>query len=192
MSLFKFGCLMSKHSFILKCQSSLRKGFTIVELMVGVALLAIITTIALPNLSDFTVQMRVDNEITEMHRLLLTARNAAINSGIPATVCPLAGNVCSGANNWQGSIGVISVDGLIKEKGAIKASDRLQYNNISVVFTPSGRLGNTIGTFRYCPTDHLNHSRGIDVSLSGRVYISTDIDADGKDEIRNGTEIVCI
>lgn len=158
--------------------------------MVGIAILAILTTIALPKLSDFTVQMRVDNEITEMHRLLLTAKNAAINSGQIATVCPLVGNACAG-NNWQGPVGVISVDGLIKEKSAIKTGDKLQYTNASVIFTPSGRLGNAIGTFRYCPTGHLEHSRGIDVSLSGRIYSSADIDADGEDELRNGAQIIC-
>ena len=45
------------------------KGFTIVELMVTIAIAGIITMIALPNLNDFFFFFRVDNEIAQLNRL---------------------------------------------------------------------------------------------------------------------------
>ena len=168
-------------------------GFTLVELMVTIAVVAIISAIALPSMSDFIVKMRVDNQITELQRLLLTARNNAINTGQNTTVCPLSGSVCAASNNWHGAIGVISAtDGVIKEKSAIKTGDKLQFGHISIVYTASGQLGSaTSGTLKYCPKDLIDNSRAIDVSLSGRTYISSDIDNDGKDEDRNDNEITC-
>lgn len=181
-----------------------KQGFTLIEIMVSIAIVAIMTTIALPSLNTFIVKMRVDNEISELQRLLLTARNLAINTGKNTTVCPLAGNACT--TNWQNQISVFTNDDnllatsntyalpdeLIKIKNPVKAGDRLQYAQTSVIYAPTGRLITPAASFRYCPKDEADRSRGIDVSVSGRTYISSDIDDDDKDEDRTGAEILCI
>jgi len=187
--------------------TSHKKGFTLIELMVAIAVVAILSAIALPSMSDFLVRMRVDNEISEMQRLLLTARNMAINTGKNTTICPLSGGSCStDSTAWQGEISVFTnsdnslatnntyaaPDELVKVKSAIKSGDILQFTNTSVIYAPSGRLITALGKFSYCPKDEADRSRGIDVSLSGRSYTSSDTDDDGKDEDRNGNEIVCI
>lgn len=191
------------------CQSfssTVRKqGFTLVELMVAIAVVAILSAIALPNMSDFLVKMRVDNEISEMQRLLLTARNMAINTGKITTVCPIVDGNCNA--NWQGEISVFTnsantlangtsfagTDELVKVKEAVKTGDKLQFADTSVIYTPNGRLLTPVinRTFRYCPKGDADSSRGIDVSVSGRSYTTSDTDSDGKDEDRNGSEIVC-
>lgn len=181
-----------------------KQGFTLVELMIAIAVVAILSAIALPSMSNFLVKMRVDNEISEMQRLLLTARNMAINTGKNTTVCPLSSGVCT--TNWQNEISVFTngvntlatnntfaaPDELIKIKDAIKTGDRLQYSQVSVIYTPAGRLITTAASFSYCPKGEADSSRGIDVSISGRSYTSSDTDNDGKDEDRNNAEIVCI
>ena len=68
----------------------LKKGFTLIELMVGISIVAILVTIGLPAINDFSIKMRVDGEISQINRLLLTARNTAINNEVSVTVCPLA------------------------------------------------------------------------------------------------------
>ena len=190
--------------------SNTKRGFTLVELIVAIAIVAILSAVALPSLNNFMVKMRVDNEITEIQRLLLTARNMAINTGKNTTVCPLsdAGN-CDG--NWQNEISVFTngsnvvatnntfaaPDELVKIKAAIRTGDRLQFRNgggaiSSAIYAPTGRLITALGSFSNCPQGANDESRGIDLSISGRSYISSDTDDDGKDEDRNGNEIVCI
>ena len=189
MPIYSLNALSKKNKNI---QSKKNRGFTLVELMVTIAVVAIISAIALPSMSNFIVKMRVDNQITELQRLLLTARNNAINTEQNTSVCPLSGNVCATNNNWHGEIGVISADGVIKEKSAIQTGDKLQFEHSNIVYTPSGQLnGNSSGTFSYCPSGFPENSRAIDVSISGRTYISSDIDNDGKDEDRNNNEITC-
>lgn len=184
-------------------KSSKANGFTLIEVMVAIAVVAIVTTLALPNLNTFLVKMRVDNEITEMQRLLLTARNMAINTGKNTTVCPLSGGACT--TNWQNEISVFTngsndvatnntfaaPDELIKTKDAIKTGDKLQFANSSIIYAPSGQLITNNGEFSYCPKDENDSSRGITISISGRTYLSSDTDNDGKDEDRNGNEITC-
>ncbi|MCP4986554.1 MAG: prepilin-type N-terminal cleavage/methylation domain-containing protein [Colwellia sp.] len=161
------------------------QGFTIIELMVTIAIAGIIAAIAMPNLNEFLVRMRVDNEVSEMHRLLLTARNNAINTGLNTTVCPLdSDSICT--NNWAGTISVFTnaggeatkmdgADALIKIKEAIKPNDKLELSTAgTITYTPTGRtLTGTVNQLTYCPHGYAAESNGIDVSTSGRSYIGT-------------------
>ena len=194
--------LLSSFSFL-----QYRKGFTIIELLIGIAIIAILSAVALPSMNTFLVNMRVDNEISEMHRLLLTARNTAINTGRNTTVCPLANGTCTA--NWQNDISIFTnnnnvtddhkyvaaTEELVKIKESIKAGDRLQFaNHTRVVYSSTGRLvfPTVASTFKYCPKDSADNTRAIDISISGRSQTSSDTDNDGKDEDRNGNGIVCI
>lgn len=182
------------------------KGFTLVELLVTIAIVAIIGVIALPNMNLFLVKMRVDNEVNEIQRLILTARNTAINSGQNTTLCALkASNSCG--SDWGGEISVFmngsndinqnsgfnaASDKIIKVKEAVNNDDTLTFNHSRLIFSPTGRLiSNNSGTIKYCPKNYPNESRGVEISASGRSYMSADIDNDQKEENRSGTEITC-
>jgi len=181
-------------------------GFTLIELMISISIVAILTAIAYPNLNAFLSQMRVDNEISVLHRLLFSARNAAINNALPTTVCPLNDqNKCS--TQWQNEISVFidlnnnntydptNNEIILRTKSAIKSDDKLQYGlwRSRIIYAPTGRTSGwgSNGTFKYCPKGYPEKSRAIRIATSGRLYTSSDIDQDGRDEVRNGSEINC-
>ncbi|MGL1959519.1 MAG: GspH/FimT family pseudopilin [Colwellia sp.] len=187
-------------------KASLIRGVTLVELMVSISVTSILASIAIPNFSSFMIQMRVDNEITQLYRLLLTARNQAINMQLPVTICPLnENNHCD--TQWHNEISVFidlnhnqtyepsKNEPLIQTKAVINIEDKLQYGKgrSRIIYSPTGRTTGwgSNGTFKYCPKAHTDKARAIRVATSGRVYISTDFDNDGKDETRNGAEIKC-
>ena len=178
-------------------------GFTLIELMVSISIIAILMVVALPNLSDYLIKSRVDNEISKLQRLILSARNTAINSGRNVTLCPLSSsNVCG--SNWQGELSVFSnvsdntkfnsaTEQLIKIREKISNNDTLTFSQTSLVYSPTGRLlSGKNSLFTYCPTANKKLARGINISLSGRIYASQDTDNDNKDEDRLGNEFSCI
>lgn len=196
---------MSKIYFKKTINKKSLQGFTITELLIGIAIVGILTAIAGPSLSEFIIKSRVDNEVSETHRLILSARNTAINSGKNITICPLTGKTCG--TDWKSELSVFTNtdntlvnnktfesagEELVKVKGQVSTGDTLTFSQSIIIFSPTGRLvsgGN--GRFSYCPKGRNDLARGVEISLSGRVYATSDTDNDGKDENRDGTEVSC-
>ncbi len=179
------------------------KGFTLTELIVSVSVSSILAVITVPNFNEFIIKMRVDNEISQLHRMLLMTRNSAINSGHKAIICPLD-NSLQCTTQWQNELSIfIDVNSnsifdtnekIVRISEAISIDDSLVYGKgrNKITFKPTGQLsGLANGTFRYCPKSYESYSRGIVVARSGRVYQSSDIDNDGIDENRGNKEITC-
>ncbi len=180
-------------------------GITLIELMVSIGITSILTTIALPNVDDFVVRLRVDNEISRLGRLLLTARNHSINSQDNVIICPLDNSsICT--SNWHEELSVFidsngnqkfdSVENelMISKKSPIKSGDILTYatNRTKITYQATGHLfGLSNGTLRYCPKGHQDKSRAIVVARSGRFYATTDSNNDGIDETRSNQIITC-
>jgi len=181
-------------------------GFTLIELLSSVSILGILAGIAIPNFSTFIIKMRVDNEISQLYRLLFVTRNLAINTQQNVTLCHLD-NSSKCDSNWHEELSVF-IDGnankiletqlnerLLQTKAKIKLTDKLHYGigRNGVIYAPTGRLAGwgSNGTFRYCPENHPENNRGIRVATSGRLYVSSDTDNDDKDEDRSGNELTC-
>lgn len=183
--------------------SERQSGFTLIELMVGIAIVSVLVTVGIPSLNQFLLQMRVDNEIAATQRIMLVARNTAINTEMNTVVCPLRdGTNCGG--DWTGQVSVFADangdnqfnvaddDRLITVKDAIKDNDNLTSPGNRFVYGPTGQLVSAdVGLIAYCPYGEPDYNRGIVVSASGRVAASIDSNNDGKDETRAGTSITC-
>lgn len=63
------------------------KGFTLVELMVTVAVMAIMAAIAWPNMRTFVAKTRVLNRTQQVANLLRYAKGEAVRMNVPIVVC---------------------------------------------------------------------------------------------------------
>ncbi|OKY25750.1 GspH/FimT family pseudopilin [Thalassotalea sp. PP2-459] len=177
-------------------------GFTMIELLVTVTILGIASIIAIPALNQFIIKNKTDNEAIYLQRFVLTARNAAINSGQQVTICPLNAGTCT--NDWSKDISMFinttdpskydaAAETMVKVKDQISSGDKLLFNDgATLIYSPTGRLvnGRNISLI-YCPKAHHSMARGVTISLSGRAYITQDTDNDNKDEDRAGNELNC-
>ncbi len=54
-------------------------GFTLIELMITITVAAILLTIGVPSLVSLYEGMRVNNNITKIHDIMVFARNQAVS-----------------------------------------------------------------------------------------------------------------
>lgn len=78
------------------------KGLTLIELMVTVAVLAILLTIALPDLRGFIVSNRLASDVNAFVGMLNYARSEAITRNQSVIICPKnnTSNSCVNSQNW--------------------------------------------------------------------------------------------
>jgi type IV fimbrial biogenesis protein FimT len=154
-----------------------RQGFTLVELAVTVAVIAIVATIAVPSFNNLIRGNRLTSSANEMVSMLQTARIAAVSKRTSVSVCPSAdGATCSGALGlrWialSAKEGVLR-DGLLNSAVTVTSSPNLSGASNKITFTPNGfsaagaTSGGTIGLCDPIVTS----TNGVDVSANtGRI-----------------------
>ncbi|WP_017443594.1 GspH/FimT family protein [Gayadomonas joobiniege] len=176
-------------------------GFTLLELLITLALMTIGLTIGVPSLLEILVEHRVNNAIIQLNQSIILARTLAIQKEESIIICPLtASGRCE--TNWKQGYSIFidknddrkyqeKIDTLISRSQHINNKDRLTYSGGRMLkFNPLGHLSGRAGTFRYCPLADSEsvYARAIVVSLSGRPRQSADIDGDGKDELAGAND----
>ena len=82
-------------------QSTRCGGFTLIELMITIALGAIVMGIGVPSFQNLVVKNRIQTQASEIRSSLAMARVEAIRRGLRVRVCP-GQNGCDGSANWHG------------------------------------------------------------------------------------------
>ena len=83
----------------------MNKGFTLIELMVVLAVAAILITIGLPSFRAIIQNNRAITQANELITAINMARSEAIKRGASVSICsrtnpPTAPETCAGNNNW--------------------------------------------------------------------------------------------
>lgn len=76
------------------------KGFTLIELMIAIAILGIIIGLAVPAMSDFAVRQRVSGQASEVMLALAFARSEAVKQNREIVVLPATNNAAGWSTGW--------------------------------------------------------------------------------------------
>lgn len=163
-------------------------GFTIIELMIVVAIAAVLSVIALPYMKDVISNQRVRAGVTEMHLSLLLARSEAIkrNDNI---------NIVRTGGAWTGGWTVQLPDTtVLRSTDALPDNLTLACNTdanpaadacpATVTFNRTGRPTSLIEYRIYESGNPRVWMRCVSLSLSGRPAITVDSNTD----ITNGCD----
>ncbi|MCC5869836.1 MAG: GspH/FimT family pseudopilin [Gammaproteobacteria bacterium] len=152
-----------------KSQSTL--GFTLIELMIAIAVLAILVTVALPSFRTVIEGNRAATLANEVITALSYARAEAIRRGAPVTLCASADQAsCANSTDWAaGWILVDESNVLIRTWSQIPDSVTLT-GPANLVFVGNGTL-NQAPLQDFCLTVSAAQSRIIEVNRVGRARV---------------------
>ena len=118
-------------------------AFTLIELMVTIAILAIIATLAAPNLSQMLRNTKVNTSSGDILSFLQQSRTEAIRLGKTVTVCASSdGTNCLGTNKTNWSVGLIA-----KYSGSTTPIQKLTFESPQLSITaPETITFNSVGS----------------------------------------------
>lgn len=170
-----------------------QQGFTLIELVVTVALVAVLATLAFPDFSETVRQWRRDSATRALTTSLQLARSEAIKSSRKLMLCPSSdGTSCTESTEWSNGWIVFVDDGATDQ--AFDAGERIiQVSSAQggiasltspagvtfLQFLPNGLRAATTGTatFTVTPSGATSATKvnKVGVSQVGRANVVTEL-----------------
>ena len=163
-------------------------GFTLIELMIAIALVAILLATAVPALDDFTNDARQTGAINDFISSIHLARNTAITTNSRVTMCASASGTNCELTSWDSGWIVF---GDLNNNGAVDAGENIVSAAVAVeglsvqsgefpaslMYRPNGRamtaaLTGNSGEFTVCDFRGADYAKVILVEISGRPRMS--------------------
>ena len=167
-------------------QPSGSRGFTLIELMVAVAMIAILSAVAAPSFSEMMVRSAIRSASSDLGADLNVARAEAIRVGGRVSVCPRTSptDMTCGSDWSQGWL--VFREAGSTDIGTFQGADRLLRENTgihqdltltrtagtgAITFTPSGALqpDGTVTIARLALRAPHQKGRDLEVSVIGRL-----------------------
>lgn len=177
-----------------------QQGVTLVELMISVAIVAIILAFVGPSIQSILIKNRIVSEINETSSILQYARHHAIDEQALVVVCPSANFETCGTDWNEAKIAFIDEDDN-GERGdgeallvtvAASSSTSLMTNTSDIIkFAETGEVNEATEVLICHDSGDAKYARALSISLQGRVKMSSDSDNNGINENANGVELSC-
>lgn len=162
-----------------------QRGFTLIELMVTLAVAAILITVGLPSFANFIKRSQITEQRDSLYSSLMLARSEAVNRGHSMSVCVSANQsscnaIGAGTVSWAPGWLVFTdpdEDGLVdadetvlKVMAAIDGGNSLEWGDGRRITFDNEGSSNSVGTFTFCDSsDDVQFARAIIISSSGRI-----------------------
>ncbi len=164
---------------------SLYSGVTLLELLVTLAIIAILTTSVVPALHTLVMSNRMNTQLNELLTALQGARSQAITRQQHVVLCPSANQTsCLSSSAWQTGWIVFADRNANKQLDQDESPLRVQITSNSsltisssngrqrIVLQPDGTAGGSNASFTFCDARGPDQARAIIVALNGRPRVS--------------------
>ena len=141
-------------------------GFTLVELMVVVSVLALLASLAAPSMGRIIAAQRVKSSASNLHLALLKARSEAIKRNSAVTLEPVTGS--NWASGWNIRSGTTTID--VTQAQARVVVTPTPNPTPSLTYRADGRLNGAAVMF-VMSSEASPTSRCVSVDPTGRPYV---------------------
>jgi type IV fimbrial biogenesis protein FimT len=155
-------------------------GFTLLELLITLAVAAIVLAFGVPSLERYLAEASLRSESSALSVALAGARMRAVETGRPVTVCPRGGDGrCSGSADWSSGWLVFDdpdQDGRFLDAQAVRESTVLESRRrirstggrTRLTFRRDGSSAGSNVTLTLCDPAHEGLGRQVVVNNVGR------------------------
>ena len=157
-------------------------GFTLIELMISVAILSILSVLAISSYSAVTSYWQAEETRTALYTGFISAKTQAFNAGRTTVICPSSdGLSCMNSTAWHHGWIIFQDNNKNREMDADDQQistqnalpDGLHLTSTSgrtrLVFQANGSNGGTNVTFTLCDARGANKAKSLIISNSSRI-----------------------
>ena len=184
----------------MKMLSMRHSGYTLIELMITVAVLSIIAGVVVPGARGFINHSILTKEINELSTLARLARFKAMEEQTEVVMCPSL-DYTNCISNWTyPSMAFYDVDGngkrgtnetLLSSTEKLHSSVKTKAPSQALVFDARGGA-NITTTLTICDdTSKADKAVGLIINGYGKIAIAQDSDDDGVNENHAGSALTC-
>ena len=181
-----------------------QQGFTLIDLLLALGIMAITFGVAIPSFSDLVNRNRIESESAQLKTTLQLARKTAITEHKKVTVCPtLDENSCT--KDWSdGYMAFIDLDEdrILDGDEKVLYQGDIRHDDISLRWKAFGRrsslqwhetgiTNHQNGSFEFCFREQPKLSRALIITKAGRIRKSKDKNNDGIHENSRGKNLSC-
>ena len=183
-------------------------GFTLIELMVTIGIIAIMTTLAIPSFSKTIRKSTIQAHTGQIYHLLVFARSQSVTYNKPVTICPSIDSInCVRSRDWSNKELLVFIDrsndGILDNNEEVirvfntgTEGSRLLWrsfrNKSYLTFLPTGLTDHQSGNITYCHTNlDREEAKVLVMNMAGRPYYGIDSNNDNIAESGSGDNLRC-
>jgi len=171
-----------------KVNQSSKAGFTLIELMIVITIIAVLVGLAVPSFRDATLGSKLSGYANNLVASIRLARGEAIKRNSWVAVCISAnGTNCASSGSWEqgwivfndanknGSVDSGAGEKIISYQQALNSNFKVTEASSTKILTlkPMG-VGTTNYTFNVCRSDPVGkQERQVNVYITGRTSVTT-------------------
>ena len=177
-----------------------QNGFSVIELMITIAIAALLVTVAIPGFTRLIEGTKVRSALFSLQNQIQTARESAVFDNHTVTMCPLFNGSCT--DLWNKGYAIFfdlnanrkfdPEDTMISQYAPlpnvtllwnpVKNSNALQYSATGATYKTTQN-----GTFSLCSDNAFVPAYGIIINRQGRMWVGIDRDRDKKLDGQSGS-----